>query len=89
MFFNSFINGDKMDLSKVYSCVDVLNVMKPYGLEYVYDRELFSGIDKLFESMDYLDKSGYIESRNLKSIDGIWSFGGATLTVKGFNYVNS
>jgi len=86
----NYVNNIKWnDLSKVYSCVDVLNVMKPFGLNYVHDIKLFDGIENLFESMEYLDKSGYIDSKNAQVMNGSWSFGGANLTTQGFNYVNS
>ena len=69
----------------------VLSRLKPYGMRYVSDVNVFSGINRdiLRESITYLAAHGLVVSHcQESSIGNHWNWGGVQLTAKGADYLS-
>lgn len=70
--------------------LDVLRRMQPYGMDYIADINVFSGVDReaLFRALSYLDAHGYIQNHCQQMMDNGWTWGGAQLTATGLDYLS-
>lgn len=70
--------------------LNVLRRMQPYGMDYIADINVFSGVDReaLFRALSYLDAHGYIQNHCQQMMDNGWTWGGAQLTATGLDYLS-
>ena len=71
--------------------LEVLRRLSPYGMKYVHDLEIFSGIDDrtLEQCITYLSAHRLIKSHCQETLGGRWIWGGIELTAKGLDYLSA